>query len=243
MNEISLSSIISIILHRIWIVILVTVLCAALAFGYCQFLATPVYRAHTSIIVTNGGIIVDDSDNSVKSTDLAASLYLVDTCIDILNTSQIYQDLSNSLQNKYNYKQLKAGFSVAKRSDNSLFIDVYFRSTNASEAIVIANAFTELCPGYINQRIPSIKISIGDISDSASMVYPNTITSSILFSFLGAAVTCVLIVLFAAVDQTIKSEDDFISSFDIPVLGTVPDFENSPTYAYRSKTGNSLTGG
>jgi len=64
-----------------------------------------------------------------------------------------------------------------------------------------------------------------------------------IFVLLGAVVTCVLLVLFASLDQTIKSEEDFTETFTVPVLGSVPNFDNSPTYAYRAKTGSVSTGG
>lgn len=243
MNEISLSSIFAIILRRIWLVIVVAILCAGLAFGYCNFLATPVYSAKSSILITNGGIITDGHNDSIQTNDLSASIYLVDTCVDILKSQGIYQDLSEAIGGKYSFQQLKSGFSVAKRDDKNLFIDIYFSSTDPEEAVLIVNAFTDICPTYMSGKLPPVTVEVMDKAVGASMVYPKTFSSIVMFGFLGAAVTCVFLLLLAFLDQTIKSEEDFMQSFDIPVLGSVPNFDNSPTYAYRSKTGNASTGG
>ena len=126
MGEISLSSIVSIILHRIWLVIIVAILCAAIAFGYCNFVATPVYSAKTSILITNGGLITESYEDSIQTNDLSASIYLVDTCVDILKSQGIYQDLSEAIGGKYSFQQLKSGFSISKRNDENLFIDISF---------------------------------------------------------------------------------------------------------------------
>ncbi|MEE0945645.1 MAG: Wzz/FepE/Etk N-terminal domain-containing protein [Acutalibacteraceae bacterium] len=243
MNELTVSNIFSIILRRIWLVVIVAVLCGAVAFGYCSFLATPVYRANTSILITNGGIITDSTNDSIQTNDLSASIYLVDTCVDILKSQKIYKDLSEAIDGKYSHSQLKGGFSISRRDEESLFIDISFKSTSASEAKLIVNAFTELSPSYTEEVLPSVTVEILDMSDSASCVYPQTLSTSVVFAMLGAVATCVLLILIATLDQTIKNEDDFISHFDIPVLGTVPDFDNSPTYAYKAKTGNVSTGG
>ncbi|MBE6739630.1 MAG: hypothetical protein E7565_04860 [Ruminococcaceae bacterium] len=243
MNEISLSSIISIILRRIWLVIIVAVLCAALAFGYCNFLATPVYSAKTSILITNGGLITDNRDDSIQTNDLSASIYLVDTCVDILKSQGIYQDLSTAIGEKYSFSKLKGAFSISKRDDENLFIDISFKSTNPEEAMLIANTFTDLCPQYMSGKLPPVTVEVMDKAYKASMVYPSTISSTFIFGLLGAVVTCVLLVLFASLDQTIKSEEDFTETFTVPVLGSVPNFDNSPTYAYRAKTGSVSTGG
>ena len=243
MNEISLSSIISIILHRIWLVIIVAVLCASLAFGYCSFLATPVYSARTSILITNGGLITDNRDDSIQTNDLSASIYLVDTCVDILKSQGIYQDLSAAIDGKYSFAQLKGAFSISKRDDENLFIDISFKSTDPEEAMLIVNAFTDLCPQYMSGKLPPVTVEVMDKAYGTSRVYPSTISTTLIFGFLGAVATSLLLVLFASLDQTIKSEEDFVESFAVPVLGAVPDFDNSPTYAYRSKTGSVSTGG
>ncbi len=243
MNELTISNIVSIILKRIWLVIIVAVLCGALAFGYCSFLATPVYRANTSILITNGGIITESSDDSIQTNDLSASIYLVDTCVDILKSQKIYKDLSTALGEKYSYSSLKGGFSISRRDEESLFIDISFRSTDKEEAKIIVNAFTQLAPSYTEEILPSVTVEILDTADSTSCVYPQTLSTTVVFAMLGAAVICILLVLIATLDQAIKDEEDFMAHFDIPVLGSVPDFDNSPTYAYRAKTGNVSTGG
>ena len=127
--------------------------------------------------------------------------------------------------------------------EESLFIDISFKSTNPEEAKILVNAFTQLAPGYTEEILPSVKVEILDEADSTSSIYPRTLSSTFIFGVLGAIVTCIIIVLIATLDQAIKNEEDFASTFDIPVLGTVPDFENSPTYAYRTKTGNASAGG
>lgn len=243
MNEISPSSIFSIIMHRIWLVVIVAIICAALAFSYCNFLVAPVYSAKTSILITNGGLITNNHDDSIQTNDLSASIYLVDTCVDILKSQGIYQELSAAIGEKYTFYQLKSAFSISKRSDENLFIDISFRSTNPDEATLIVNTFTELCPQYMANKLSPVTVEVMDKSYNTSLVYPNTISSTLIFGFLGAVVTSLLLVLFASLDQTIKNEEDFVENFSIPILGTVPDFDHSPTYSYRSKTGSVSTGG
>jgi capsular polysaccharide biosynthesis protein len=218
----------------------VAVLCASLAFSYCAFIATPVYSARTSILVTNGGILTEDTD-SISTNDLSASIYMMNTCVDILKSQPIYKSLEEALGGKYSYKELKSGFSISKRDDENLFIDITFKSTNKEEAIQIVNTFTQLCPQ--SMAIEAVFVKEMDMADSASKIYPQTLSSTAIFGILGAVISCVIIILVATLDQTIKDEEDFVENFDIPVLGAVPDFDNSPTYAYRSKTGSISTGG
>ncbi|MBE6728903.1 MAG: hypothetical protein E7568_01560 [Ruminococcaceae bacterium] len=241
MNEISLSGIFAALLKRIWLIIIVTVLCAAIAFSYCKFIVKPVYRATTSILITNGGVITESGDDTIKSGDLSASIYLVNTCVDILKSQKIYKELAVATSDKYNYKSLKSGFTVEKKEEDSLFINISFRSTDKSEAILLANAFTQLVPSSIEAILPSVKVEILEEADTANKVFPQTINTTFIFALIGAIVSCAIILLISFMDQTIKSEEEFVSYFDIPILGTVPDFDNSPTYAYKAKSGNVST--
>ncbi len=246
MSELSLSNIVSIILHRIWLVILVAAICGAAAFGYYNYVATPVYSANVSVLVDNGALYSNSDSNfnsPTNTNDLYAAIYLVDNCVEVLKTQDIYMQLSDAIDNKYTFQQLKSGFTIKKRADEILFIDISFRSDNHDEAVKIANAFRDIAPQYMKEHFESAKLVPMDKAISAGVVYPSPITSAMLFTFLGAAVTAILLVLFATLDQIIKSEEDFVETFDVPVLGAVPDFDNSPTYAYRSKTGSVSTGG
>ncbi len=227
MNEISLSSIFNIVIRRIWAVILATVLCGSLAFVYCEFFETPVYQTKSSIIVTNGAVITDSINSTVSNTDLAASLYLVDTCVDVLKSPGIYQELSTAIDNKYSYKALKSSFAVSRRSEDSLFVDIFFKSTSKTEAIEIVNAFADLSSNYICEAIPASTVAVMERSDSAAVVSPRTMFSTVLFALLGAIISALVVVIISMLDKAIKGEDDFKENFDIPILGAVPDFDAS----------------
>ena len=236
MDEISLSSIFNMIIRKIWAVIIAIVLCGSLAFTYCEVFETPVYQTKASIIVTNGAVITDSINSTVSNTDLAASLYLVDTCVDILKSQGIYQELSSAIADKYSYKALKSSFSVSRRSEESLFVDISFKSTSKNEAIEIVNAFADLSSNYICEAIPSATVAVMEHSDSAAVVSPRTVFSTVLFALLGAIISSLIIVIISMLDKAIKGEDDFKESFDIPVLGAVPDFDASSSTTKGKKT-------
>lgn len=241
MNEISLSNIVSILLKRLWIIAIVSVLCAAIALSYCKLVIKPVYKATTSILITNGGVITESGDDAIQSSDLSASIYLVNTCVDILKSQKIYKELATATSDKYDYRKLKQGFIIERKEEDSLFINISFRSTDPEEAILLVNAFTKLAPQSIEAILRSVKVEILEEADGANKVYPENFKTTAIFGLIGAVISAGIILIVALSDQAVKSEEEFVSFFDIPILGTVPDFDKSPTYAYRSKTGNVST--
>ena len=197
--------------RKLWILAIATVVCAVAAFGYCKFFLTPSYSATSSILVTNGAVITsyEETTDKISGSDISASLYLADTVVDILNTP------------------------VARRSENTLFIDITYSSTDAVKAKETANIFADVACDYIPSFIPSARANVASTATGAAQTYPRTTMTTAVVGILGAAVTYVVLFIIESMNRSIKGEEDFANSFDVPLLGAVPDFENVETGGYR----------
>ena len=108
-NNLSLIHLLKLALRYIYVLIVAGLICAVIAFSYCQFIAVPKYSATGSVLVTNGAIIADSNNSentaskSVSNTDISASLQLANTIIDILKTNDIYKELAVNTGGKYTY--------------------------------------------------------------------------------------------------------------------------------------------
>ncbi|MBE6732874.1 MAG: hypothetical protein E7561_02625 [Ruminococcaceae bacterium] len=228
MRDISLMYILNLALRRIWVLILAAIVFAAGAFCYCKFLATPEYTATASVLVTNGGIMVQNKENSkdtISTTDISASINLVDTVTDILETSDIYKQLAEKTDNKYTYKQLKSRTTISAKTDNSMFVDVSFSAADPTEAANMVNAFVELTPEYIVSFVPYSNVAVAATADSATLVFPSTAMIIVMAAVIGVAIAFVIVFIIDSFDQAILGEKDFTSHYDIPLIGSVPDFE------------------
>lgn len=243
MRELSLMYLLNLAWRRIWILIAAFVVLASIAFCYCKFAATPVYSAKASVLVTNGGSITNtdrEDINSVTNNDITASVNLIGTVVDILKTPDIYKQLAdkvNTNSRRYSYQQLMAKCTVVSRGEETMFVDVSFTSSTPEEAKRLVNAFVELAPDYIADPIP-YSHSKYYTTESAAKTYPVTSQLTIIFGLVGVVVAYGIILLIDSFDRAIKGEEDFASRFDIPLLGTVPDFE-----AATSSSNSSYKGG
>lgn len=225
--------------RHIWIIILAAVVFAAAAFSYCKFLLTPSYSATASILVTNGAVTTsyDETTDKVSGSDISASLYLSYTVVDILNTPDIYKKVADQLGKEYSYQGLMSASSVARRSEDTLFIDVTFSSTDPKEAMRIANKFVEISCDYIPGFIPSARANVASTAIKASMTYPRTLMTTGVAGVVGAVAAYVVLFIIESMNRAIKGEEDFTNSFDVPLLGAVPDFENAESGGYRKSKG------
>lgn len=226
--------------RRLWIIALAAVIFAVSAYSYCSFFVTPTYSAKSSILVTNGAVTVYDqySDKTtVSASDISASLYLSYTVVDILKTADIYKDLADALGEDYNYQNLMGRTSVARRSEDTLFIDITFTSTDPEEAMRIANKFAEISCKYIPGFIPHSIASVASTAIKATMTHPRTLMTTGVAGIAGAVIAYIILFVIESMNRSIKGEEDFTNNFDVPLLGAVPDFENADSSGYRKNRG------
>lgn len=234
MKELDLSSLFKTIKDHILPILISAVLLAALVFGYNTFFVTPTYRTTTTILVNNGGLAdVGVPGDSVSSSDLNASLYLVETCVDILESDNMYKELANALGKDYSYYNLKKRFYPAPRGEASLLIDISTFGTNPKEMKEIANTFLEIAPTFIRNNILSVDVKTLATAEKVDKIGPRTASSTFFAFVLGALISSVVFVVISLLKNTIESEADFKSRYNIPLLGTVPFFENTQTKGKR----------
>ncbi len=239
MKEITIEYLVGLLLRRLVVMIVVAALFATAAFGYCRFLADPVYRATSQIVVSNGAVIIEDNlgedDSKISGSDIQSSMYLANVCVGLLKTQDFHKKLSEKLEGKYSYSRLAGMVSVGLNGEEDLFINISVNHTDPEEAKKVSNTMVAMAPDYIKDFMPSAKIMITATADSASKVSPRTAMVTALFFVVGAAFVYIIALIVSLNDKTIKGVSDFTATYHIPVLGGVPDFENASTqggYSY-----------
>lgn len=224
MNEISTAQIFGAILRSIWIAIIVAIAFGIVAFSYVNMFMEDVYRARSSIFITNGGIISAESeDTTIKSSDFTASFQLLPSCVDILSTAEAKKKLAEQLNNEV---AINGALSISIRSEDSLFIDFRYSTHSKEEAIKVANALADMAPQYLKSFFNnSISVKNVEYATTASKVAPRTATITVTAAFIGGILVFGIAALLAVLDQTIKGENDIVTHYEVPILGIVPDFE------------------
>lgn len=238
MNDISLSYLVKLALKKLWFLLIAAVIFGGCTFCYCNFLTKPIYKASGSLLVTNGALISNSTNASYQSssskiagTDIVASLNLADTIKDILNTPDIFKELSEATGGKYSYRTLMSSSTVARRSDTTLFIDISFSTGSRKDSVELVNKFLELAPTYISKSLPDSNSSITTTADNAVKTYPRTAFSTLTAALIGAVVAFVIVFIIDSTDHALKGDKDFTENFSIPLLGTVPDFAETQMYS------------
>ena len=65
--------------RKMWLVLAMTMIGAAVAFSYAKFLVTPLYEAKAMMYVNNSAVSLGNASFSISSGELSAAQSLVDT--------------------------------------------------------------------------------------------------------------------------------------------------------------------
>ena len=222
--EIDLKRLFFAIWKRAWLIVLVGVVCAALAFGYAWFFITPTYSASTQLYVNNNYV---DSPG-FSSSQLTAAQSLAETYMVILESRNVLDVVAKKTDLGYSYGRLKSMVSASAVNETEVF-QVTVTGTDYKHVAQIANAIAEVLPDKIAAVVEGSSVRVVDYA----VENPNPVGPSYQrYLMMGAAVGVLLSVAFVIVadilDTTISSEDYLGQVYSkYPLLAVIPDTESS----------------
>ena len=221
--EIDLLQLFKALLHRLWIIILVALAAAALAFGYTKYAVTPLYKARTLMYVNNSAISLGSTKVNISQGDLSAAQSLVDTYTVILDTRTTLEDVIEKAHLDYTYEQLSKMISAAAVNSTEIFyVDV--TSPDPGEAELIANTIGQVLPEKISAIVDGSSVRIVDYAvEPAHQDSPSMSKNVILAVVLGVVLACLVIIIRELTDKQIHDPDYLQETYDIPVLAVIPD--------------------
>ena len=193
-----------------------------IGFLISSFVLTPKYTSTADLYVTNKNTV--DSSN-VNINDINASQKLVDTYIVMLQTNSITDEVLNKLNDN-------------NIQESTLLRYLKFSSVNKTEVlrITVETESPELsyriCTAYAEVASKSLESIVG--SGSVTILshpktprvqsFPNVPKFTALFAFVFGVMLIIVYMLRLATRVTISDEKTLLERYNIPVLGSVPDF-------------------
>ena len=240
MNEISIITTLKILFQKIWVLVICGIIGLTAGYSYVNFVVQPIYKA-SAIVCAASGTFLSDNDNltsqganNITTAELSVTLALMDSFIGILdNSTEIYNDtlLQTGLDSKYKVQQLMGMVDVSLLKEDTFLIKIDVMSYNPQDCVALVNKFVELTPNCIMQKVGRTNVKILTNADvhGAKQVSPNVVLTMCMTLLLGVVVGAAIVIISYNSDKTIKGEDDYLDHFNLPLLGTIPDFGNYQT--------------
>lgn len=240
MNEISIITTLKILFEKIWVLAICGIIGLTAGYGYINFIVQPTYKASAIVCAVSGSFLNDDDNlanqgaNYITTAELSVTLALMNSFIGILDNSvDIYSNTleQTGLDNKYRVTQLMGMVDISLLKEETFLIKIDVTSDNPQDCVTLVNKFVELTPNHIMEKVGRTNVTVLTNADvhGAKQVSPNVVLTMCMTLLLGVVVGAVIVIISYNSDRTIKGEDDYLAHFNLPLLGTIPDFGNYQT--------------
>lgn len=220
-DTIDLLEVLEVVRQHILIIVLVTVIAAAVGFGFSRFVMVPQYEASALMIVNTR----QDTTANVTSDQINSATKLVSTYSIIIKSDTVLQQVISNLGLTLTYDQLKERVTVSAVDDTQV-MQITVRSDNPEWARQVCEQITTISPNVILESVEagSVKL-ISQAAVTPEPVSPNVMRNTAIAALLGLVASIGIVVLRELLDNKIKSEDDVRKYLDLPVVGVIPDYE------------------
>ncbi len=222
MQKIDFQMILKLLLSKLhWLAVFAVV--GALSLGcFAKFCMPEKYTSGVSMYVSN---IADAAQQEAAATysNLTSSEWLVLTYTDVLKYSASLEKVLPLLSRNITVQQLSKMVSVTGIEDTAM-MRIQITADDPMFAAEVCNALASIAPEIL-RNVESGSVRVIGKAPYGVKTSPNIPRMAVIGLLLGLLLSALVVVLLYLVDNTVKTEADLKSRLQVPVLGTIPEFE------------------
>ncbi len=214
---------------------LVLILCCTVGFGaaaliYTIFFITPQYQSFATLIVNNQNTA--SNSTSITNDQINSAKQLVDTYAVILKSDTVMDTVISRLN-----LRSREGFSTVTTAqlasmvsitqvDSTPVMRIAATTPNATLSTEIVSEIVDVAPELIIQTVKAGSVEvITSPRAKDGRVSPSNKKNTLLGAVIGFVLAVLFAILLSKLDQTVKTGDDIVKNFNLPVLGIIPSYE------------------
>ena len=196
--------------------ILVTVLCAALCFGYSKYMITPMYESSAELYV------LTKSTSITSLADLQMGTSLTNDYVEVVLGRPVLDQVIENLSLDVTAKQLE-GQVTLENPTNSRILRISVRDASPKMAKTIADEIAAVASDFIKEKMDQDAPTLiqSGYTDGAP-VSPNIKKNTLLGGMLGACIVIAISVISYLLNDTIMTPEDMERKVGLNVLGSIP---------------------
>lgn len=222
-SEISIVDIINMMLTFWWFIVILAVLVGGATYVYFKMTSIPEYKSTSRLYI--------DTEAQKTSTDVNASSItnatnLLPTYIVVLQSKTFLDLVSDDLDNKYTVSDITGMLTLEAETDTNI-INVTVKNKDAHVAYLICSSIVNNAPNEIARVFGGGSTKLIEYPEEADKSEPmHTARNAVIGFVAGAAVAMVIIFLVNMFDTRVKSKDELVAKYNLPILGEVPNLQN-----------------
>ena len=227
-EEIQLSELLELLWKRKLIILIAVVLCTAASLAYSIFMVTPIYQSDTTLMV-NGkkGFDAGDIAASFDLGTISANQKLVVTYGEIVRSRIVLEQVIAQLELEDTYEDMLTKV-VSKPVGTTEILKISVTDVDPVKAALIANTISDV---FVKEVIRILKVDNVEMIDKAipidEPINVKTLMNIAIAIVLGGMIGVFIIFALEALDNTIKTPEDVEKYIGLPLLGMIPEFEQT----------------
>ncbi len=227
--EINIFDLIRMVTKRWWITLTLVIVFGITSFVYYSNFVPARYTSSGTLYIT-----IDNNYSSqggdINLNDIQAAQQLSNTYIAILSSNTFFKTIAVESGLDYDYKEIEKLISYSS-SDESEIIGVRATTKVPEHSAIIVNTILNNAQSEVSRVVVggSVK-SINTPEVPLDRSYPNITKSVFLALVLAFILGCGINFMIEFFDDSIKTVDDILAMFEIPVIGEIPVVTNDKYY-------------
>ena len=215
--EIDLMEILSLMMHRLWLIILCAVAAGAAGYVVSRFVLTEQFESTTRIYVLNR-----QNDDTLTYTDVQLGTQLTKDFREIIKSRYVLEQVIDICGLEDSSGSLSSRVSVDTQTDTRI-VTITVTDTDPARAQYIANELREAAAERIMYVMDIQAVNVVDEANLPTAPSAPSVTKWTAIGFLLGAFLCMAVVLIQfLLDDTIKTSDDIEKYLGLSTLGMIP---------------------
>lgn len=220
--EIDLREVFLILMGKLWLIILVGMFTAAIAFGFSQFVMEPVYESTTQIYILN-----KQENNTVTYSDVQLGTQLTKDYAELIESRYVLESVIEELQlttvpPDLDYEAMLKKITVTTPTDTRI-LAITVEDTDPVLAMEIANSIREAAAVHIKNVMDIEAVNVVDTANlPTEKASPSVFKWTVIGGFIGMFLVMAVVLVWYLLDDTIKTSDDVEKYLGLSTLALIP---------------------
>jgi capsular polysaccharide biosynthesis protein len=171
-----------------------------------------------------------DAVRTSNTSKMNYAMKMLDTYIEIMNTNEfdtkVANDLNKRINANYSSSTIKSAMTISAVEDTAMF-KISVTTTSSDLSYEIATQLETTVPEMMeNTNNGLVLASVEDrairAASAGSLGYPKKIA---IGAFVGLIIAAAYVILRNLLDVRVRTDEELIEKYNIPVLGSIPNFE------------------
>ena len=218
--EIDLVEVFGILMHHIWLIITVTLVCAIAGFAFSKFVLPEQFQSTTKIYILNKS---ESVNNNVTLNDVQTSTQLTKDYAELITSRYVLETVMKNMNiADMKYESFKNKIAVDTPTDTRI-VAITVTDTDPKVAQQIANNVREVAAAHITKVMDIDAVNIvEDANLPDEKAAPSCSNWTAIAGLIGLLLTTVLVVVRYMMDDSIKTSDDVEKYLGLSTLALIP---------------------